>query len=173
MASQRRAPAPLPVWRELLNLTMKIAAIALVFLLVFTFIFGCLRCAEPDMAPKLLDGDLILFYRLSKDYRIDDLLLLDFQGVRQIRRVVARAGDIVDITESGLIINGSVQQEPGIYLETVRYEAGVDLPLTVGEGQVFVLGDARETATDSRIYGPVDVKDTLGRVITLVRRRGL
>jgi type IV secretory pathway protease TraF len=38
---------------------------------------------------------------------------------------------------------------------------------------VFVLGDAREGAADSRIYGPVNTEDTLGTVITVIRRRSL
>ena len=60
-----------------------------------------------------------------------------------------------------------------IYQQTQRYAVGATFPLTVGEGQVFVLGDARENATDSRVYGAVEVKDTLGKVITILRRRDI
>jgi len=141
-------------------------------MLTFTFLYGFYRNADPDMAPMIKDGDLVMFYRLDKDYAIGDLLLLDFQGERQVRRVVAKAGDIVDITEDGLIINGAIQQEPDIFQQTRRYESGVVFPLTVREGQVFALGDARKNATDSRVYGPVDTKDTLGTVMTVIRRRG-
>jgi signal peptidase I len=77
----------------------------------------------------------------------------------------------VDITERGLMINGSYQQEPGIYEETPRYEQGADFPITLGASQVFVLGDSRGSATDSRIYGAVDTSNTLGTVIAVVRRR--
>jgi len=164
-------PQETSVWRELLNLGVKIAAISIVFTLIFTFLYGLHRGQDPDMAPMIKDGDLLMFYRLDKDYAIGDLLVLDFHGARQARRVVARAGDIVDITEDGLIINGAIQQEPEIYQQTRRYEDGVSFPLTVGEGQVFVLGDSRENATDSRVYGPVNTDDTLGTVITVLRRR--
>ena len=160
------------VWQELGSLAVKIVVICISFMLVFTFLYGFHRSTDLSMAPMIRDGDLLLFYRLDKDYAIGDLLLLDFQGERQVRRVVARAGDIVDITEDGLIINGGLQHEPEIFQQTWRYASGVSFPLTVGEGQVFVLGDARESATDSRVYGPVNTEDTLGKVITAIRRRG-
>ncbi|MCL2750775.1 MAG: S26 family signal peptidase [Coriobacteriia bacterium] len=39
--------------------------------------------------------------------------------------------------------------------------------------EIFVLGDARGGATDSRIYGLVQIDNTHGTVMTLLRRRGL
>jgi signal peptidase I len=170
---QQVLPAARSVWWELGSLAVKIVLIFTSFMLIFTFMYGFHRNTDPDMAPMVKEGDLILFYRLDRDYAIGDLLLLDFQGERQVRRVVARAGDTVDIGEGGLIINGGLQNEPEIFQQTWRYENGVSFPLTVGEGQVFALGDARENATDSRVYGPVDTEDTLGEVITVIRRRGL
>jgi len=168
---QTRPYAPPSIWRELGGLGIKIAVICIACLLIFTFFYGFHRIADPDMAPMVRTGDLVLFYRLGRDYAIGDLLLLDFQGERQVRRVAARAGDTVDFTEGALTLNGAVQQEPEIFQQTWRYETGVSFPLTVGSGQVFVLGDAREGAIDSRVYGPVDVEDTLGTVITVLRRR--
>jgi len=161
------------VWRELLGLIVKIAVICTVFVLIFTFLYGFHRNETPQMAPMVKDGDMVMFYRLDKDYAIGDLLLLSFQGERQVQRVVAKAGDVVDIKDDGLIVNGSIQQESHIYEQTRRYENGISFPLTVGAGQVFVLGDARENATDSRVYGPVDTKSTLGTVITIIRWRHL
>ena len=169
----RFTPASQSVWRELGNLGVKIVAIGLVFVLVFTFLYGIHRNTDPDMSPKVIDGDLVIFYRLDKDYAIGDLVVLDYRGQRQVRRVVARAGDTVDISPDGLVVNGALQQEPMIYQDTLIYTDGIAFPVTLKEGQVFVLGDARANATDSRIYGPVNSRDTLGTVITVIRRRHL
>jgi len=168
-----RQPRKPSAWEDVGALVLKIEVIILIFTLVFTYFYGFSRNTDPDSAPAVKDGDLVIFCRLDKDYAVGDLLLLDFQGERQARRVVAKAGDTVDIAENGLIVNGALQQEPDIYQPTRRYESGVSFPLTVGQDQVFVLGDARENATDSRIYGPLDAKDTLGKVITVIRRRSL
>ena len=162
-----------PIWKEVRGLLLKILVIILLFVTIFTFMFGACRNTDPYMTPMVKSGDLILYYRLDRDYAIGDLLLLEFQGERQIRRVVAKEGDEVDISEEGLHINGALQQEFDIYQETWAFEEGITFPITVGEGQVFVLGDTREDAIDSRIYGPTDVKDTLGTVMTIVRRRNL
>lgn len=170
---KKREPQP-SVWKDLLFLLLKIAAICLAFVLLFTFLFGLIRYQEPSMAPSIKDGDLVIFYRYTASgYQLQDVIVLEFNGQKQVRRVAATAGDTVDITEAGLVVNGALQQESGIYQSTERYADGVSFPLTVPEGQVFVLGDAREDATDSRVYGCVSIEDTLGKVMAVIRRRSI
>jgi signal peptidase I len=163
-----------PVWKDLLLLLFKTALIVLIFILLFTFLYGIIRYAEPSMAPMIKDGDLVLFYRYTESgYLPQDAVVLDFQGQRQVRRVVATEGDTVDITEQGLVVNGAPQQEPDIYQKTERYQDGIDFPLTVPEGHIFVLGDSRANSTDSRVYGCVNIEDTLGKVMAVIRRRSI
>lgn len=159
--------------QELLSLVLKILGIMVVFLLLFTFLFGIFRNRDLGMAPAVKEGDLVMYYRLDKRYLVDDLLILEYEGMTQVRRVVAVAGDRVDITERGLEVNGSHRMEEGISEETLRYVDGIEYPVVVGEGEVFVLGDARDGASDSRLYGPVKISDTAGKVMTLARRRNL
>lgn len=161
------------VLSELFRLLVKIAAIALIALVLFTFLFGVHRSTENAMHPMVKDGDLIVFYRLDKSYTASDVVVIERDGALQTRRVIAVAGDRVDITENGLMINGAYVQESDIYEETHRYTVGTEFPLTVGENQVFVLGDSREHAQDSRIYGCVDKDDICGTVMLILRRRGI
>ena len=128
-----------PLWKELSFLILKIASILLIAVLLFTFMFGFVRYQEPHMDPAIKDGDLVLFYRHTKgEYLPGDTVVLEFEGQKQVRRVIATAGDIVDIAEGGLYINGALQQEAEIYQRTERYADGIDFPLTVPEGQVFL-----------------------------------
>ncbi|MCL1975427.1 MAG: signal peptidase I [Firmicutes bacterium] len=159
--------------QELLALLAKIAVIIAAALLLFNFVYGLHYNADHGMYPSLKDGDLVMYYRWNKDYHAQDLLILAFQGEKQVRRVIATAGDTVDIREEGLIINGALQQEMDIHHKTQRYAEGIEFPLTLAENEVFVLGDAREGVTDSRIYGAIKAQDTLGSVIALLRRRNL
>jgi len=161
------------VWRDLVGLAIKIAVVGAVFALIFSVSHGLSRTADPDMAPAVNPGDLVMFYRLDKGYEPGDLVVLSVQGQTQVRRVVATAGDTVDIADDLLVVNGSPQQEPAIHEPTHRYADGIALPVTLGAGQVFVLGDARQDATDSRVYGPVNTNDTLGTVIAVVKWRDL
>ena len=166
--------APVPVWKDMLFLLMKITAIALSFILLTTFLFGVMRYEDPSMDPAIKDGDLVIFHRYTKDgYEPRDVVALELNGKRQATRVIAVSGDMVDITEDGLVINGALQQEQDIFRKTERYQDGIDFPLTVPEGHIFVLGDSRVGATDSRIYGSVKIEDTLGKVMAVIRRRSI
>jgi len=168
-----RYPPEASVWKDLGSLGIKVGVIAGIALLLFTFVYGLHYNVDPSMNPSVKDGDLVVYYRWDKDYKAGDLLLLKFQGQTQVRRVVAIEGDRVDITESGLMVNGAIQQERDIFRATERYEEGIDFPVTLGRKEVFVLGDAREGVTDSRIYGAVHTDDTEGTVIALLRRRNI
>ena len=89
------------IFREILYLLLKIVAIATAIVVIFTFIFGVFRYADNAMLPAVKDGDLVFYYRLRKSYVASDLVVLNYQGKEQVRRVIATAGDVVDITEDG------------------------------------------------------------------------
>ena len=162
------------IWKDLMFLLLKIVGILLAFVLLFTFLFGIMRSVDPSMSPSVKDGDIVLFYRYNKSgYLPRDAVVLSVNGHKQVRRVIATAGDKVDISEYGLVINGALQQEQGIYQRTERYVEGIDFPLVIPYGYIFVLADNRTEATDSRIYGCVRIDETLGKVMTIIRRRGI
>ena len=123
------------------------------------------------MYPSIRDGDLVIYYRLDKKYKPQDLVVMKEDDKQEIRRVIAVAGDKVDIQSGYVYIDGIPQRETGIYEETEQFKEGIKFPLVVPDGQVFVLADARENSTDSRIYGCVPVEKTYGTVIAIVRRR--
>jgi len=175
-----RNPQQNETLRELLYIAAKIAAAGVFITLLFTFIYGAARVSGFSMAPAVKDGDLVIFYRPAKNgYLPGDAVITAQGGERTVRRVIATAGDTVDITEKGLFVNGALVQEPAIYQRTERFAEGVGFPLTVPRGHVFVLADSRagreeqRTPDDSRIYGTVGTGDTMGKVITVIRRRGI
>jgi signal peptidase I len=49
----------------------------------------------------------------------------------------------------------------------------VTYPYTVGEDSYFILCDYRTAGVDSRSYGAVQQDELDGKVITLLRRRGV
>ena len=154
-------------------LFLRLGIMVVILFLVFTFIYGIFRYNEAGMNPAVKDGDIVLYYRLDKNYIVSDTVVVEDQGKLTVRRVAAVEGDTVDITDKGLVINGSVIQEPNITDKTQQFQKGIRFPVKVNKGEVFLLGDAREHTKDSRMYGKVYKKDTAGKVMMILRRRGI
>ena len=158
---------------ELIGLLGRIACVALIIWAVFTLVFGISAVGGEGMYPRMRDGDLTLWYRLPEEYNIGDIVTFMIDGERQYGRIVARGGDTVDFSEDGLLLlNGSAQQE-SVFFETLKDGRSQSFPMTLKDGELFVLGDNRVEAVDSRDYGPVAVAEIDGKVMSLLRRRGL
>ena len=157
---------------DLLFLVLKILIFIALLAVTFLFIFGICRISDNMMSPAFKDGDLAVYYRLQKEFQPSDTVVMEKDGEVQVRRIIAAAGDEVNLAEEGLEINGYLQQESGIYTETLPYTEGISFPITLEENEYFVLGDNRSEAKDSRIYGAVKKEEIKGTVITLLRHRG-
>lgn len=158
---------------EALYLLRKVLVIGGLLVLAGTFLFGAARNTDMGMNPAVKSGDLVCYFRLDKQYAASDVVAVKTRGSFQTRRVVAVGGDTVDLSDQGLLVNGYLQQEPDTVGATLPYTAGITFPITLNKDQVFLLGDNREDASDSRLYGAVDVSDTLGKVVLILRRRNL
>lgn len=159
---------------------LRLAVFIIVLWVLFFQIVGIVICPSADMHPRIDSGDMVLFYRLDKDVRAQDVIVLqkatadDPEPQLFVLRVVAVAGDTVEITDAErLVVNGNTLIEPDIFYSTPRYEGFTEYPLTLEEGQCFVLADSRNGGADSRYFGPVSVDEILGTVITIARRNNL
>lgn len=158
---------------ETLYLLRKVLVIGGLLVLCGTFLFGATRNTDLGMAPSVKSGDLVCYFRLDRQYAASDVVAIKIDGSFQTRRVVAVGGDTVDLTDQGLLVNGYLQQEADMVGETLPYTDGITFPVVLEENQIFLLGDNREYASDSRLYGAVDASDTLGKVVLILRRRNL
>ena len=154
--------------------------LAVVWILFFQII-GVTHMNSGDMYPRMDAGDLLLFYRLDKNVKAQDVIVInkvtpDSGGKKElfICRVVAVGGDTVEITEDqNLIVNGNAVVESNIFYRTPPYEGYTQYPIVLRTGQCFVLADSRVGGNDSRWFGPVNKKEILGTVITVIRRNNL
>ena len=94
------------------------------------------------------------------------------QGLDFSARVFLDPGDVVLLDDSGeLRVNGTLHTGEIPY---ATYPAeGLTYPYTVPEGYLFLLCDHRTQGRDSRHFGAVPEDSVAGKVITLLRRRGL
>ena len=129
-----------------------------------------------SMNRTLLDGDYLFvlsntFYREPQNGDIVVVSKESFDnGAPIVKRVIATEGQMVDIDFNlGIVyVDGVALDEPYTNSATTLDE-GVDFPLLVQEGCIFVLGDNRDRSRDSRYpgIGQIAVEEVLGKVIFL------
>ncbi len=159
--------------QSLFDLLLKLLLMFIFGWVMLTFFFGIGVVNGEDMYPRMRDGDVTIYYRMEKNINIGDIVTFKAEGKQRYARVVAREGDKVDMTEEGqFVVNGSVQQEE-IFFATNPADNAMSYPRTIEPGKLFVLGDNRTQAEDSRNFGSIDKNDIDGKVISLLRRRGL
>ena len=94
----------------------------------------------------------------------------DVVGAVLLKRVVAVAGDLVEVRDGHVRIDGRAVPEARISLDR---GGGPDLgPVRVPDGKVLLLGDNRGNSRDGRIFGFVDRERVLGRAVSVVARDG-
>lgn len=185
--------------------------------LIFLLCFGFVRTAVADwnpvpsgsMRPTILEGDVVFVNRLAYDFKLpltevtlarlaepqrgDVVTFFSPQdGARLIKRVVGLPGDVVEVRDGVVVINGSPAQytspalvrEPiaaGSEVPAVRAVEEIDGqthrvqylqagapwrsfgPLKVPADNYFMLGDNRDDSLDSRFIGAVPRSKLIGR----------
>ncbi|AMV70970.1 hypothetical protein JCM30471_27880 [Desulfuromonas carbonis] len=134
--------------------------------------------ASSSMEPTLLLGDRILVAKGTQDFTRGDLVVFDSPpdqgkaGQREfIKRIVGMPGDVVEVRDKELFINGRQLLEPyAVHLEADTLSAEVSPrdffgPVTVPAQSYFMLGDNRDRSYDSRFWGFVEKEKVLGRAV--------
>ena len=163
-----------------------------------------------SMKPSILEGELVYVNKLAYDLKVpfttrhlstwsnpargDVVVFFSPQdGTRLVKRVVGLPGDIVELKNDVLYLNGIPQEYSSAdsapfqhdvfedshpivaveHLETSdHYVLGLPSrgalrnfgPITVPPDQYFMLGDSRDNSADSRYIGPVPRSAIVGRV---------
>ncbi len=158
-------------WHEFYELLESFAIAIVLVILIFTLLFRIFVVKGPSMLNTLQDGDRILVSNLFFTPDTGDIIVFsgDYNdGEVLVKRVIGTQGDVVDITKTGdVVLNGEVLAEPYLDSGTLTVTRDISFPYTVGEGELFVLGDNRGVSLDSRssAIGPADTKKVLGKVL--------
>ena len=78
-----------------------------------------------------------------------------------VKRTIGLPGDKLEYENGRVIRNGETLEEE--YVEGEMH-SGFD-PVKVPEGHIFVMGDNRNSSSDSRDIGPIPIENIQGRVI--------
>lgn len=155
-----------------ISLLIRIALIAAAGYILFTQVFLITQAKGNDMFPAIKDGDLIIAFRLQKDYVKNDIVVYQVGDATYLGRIVARDDDVINHDEEGtLLVNGTVQRGEIVYPTLIK--EGLDYPQYIMARNMFILGDHRIQALDSRDFGQIPLEQVEGKIITILRRRGL
>lgn len=182
--SAPQAPQPKSVQERLRTLVewFFLAVCALVLaLLIRVFLVQAYYIPSRSMQHTLQEDDRVLVNKLS--YRFGDIQRGDVIVFAKpdntpgetkdfIKRVIALPGETIAFSDGQVLIDGNPYYEPyvdrsitstsGQLMQCANEPHAVDYCL-VPEGTVFVMGDNRESSTDSRTFGPIEIDSIVGR----------
>ena len=149
------------VIREILQTALVSLAI---FLFVYVFLVQPHRVKGESMLPNFSDGELLLTekvsYYFSKPAR-GDVIVFEAPNAHKvdfIKRIVGLPGETVSIENETVEINGHPLSEN--YTNSATQGNST---ITLDQNQYFVLGDNRNSSSDSRSFGPINKSSFRGR----------
>lgn len=154
------------VLRSTVYTLIVVAALAV---LVATLWTPVLQIYGSSMTPTLSEGQFVVSIKGAK-FEQGDLVSFYIGNKLLVKRVIAGAGDWVDITEDGTVyVNGETLDEP--YVDELAFgQCDLKLPYQVPESSYFLMGDHRESSVDSRSSAVAGVahEQIVGKIVFCV-----
>lgn len=149
--------------RSTISALITVAAIAV---LVATLLLPVLQIYGTSMTPTLTDGDIVISLKES-DFQKHDVVAFYYNNKILVKRVIARAGEWVNIDEEGNVTVDGVQLDEPYVMDKAFGDCNITLPYQVPEGRLFVMGDHRSVSVDSRnsAVGCVAEEQIVGKLI--------
>ena len=154
-----------------------LVCVVLATVLVFTLVVRIVRVEKQSMRETLQNGDILLTVNrhLAGELKAGDIVVIKKEyfedGKPIVKRIIATEGQTVDSDfDAGVVyVDGQALEEDYIR-EPTYLDEGLEFPITVPEGCLFLLGDNRNNSMDSRYpdLGPVDVRCVIGKAVVLV-----
>jgi len=178
-----------PRWQTMLKEYAEALIVALILaFFIRSFVVQAFKIPSGSMLQTLQIGDHLLVTKFAYGVKIPftnimvferegpergDVIVFDFPEDPSkdfIKRVVAVPGDVIEIREKRVFLNGEELSEP--YIQHVDASTSVPRrdnfgPVMVPENKYFVMGDNRDESYDSRFWGFVERNTIAGKALIL------
>jgi signal peptidase I len=158
-------------WRAVLEIVQALALAVIISVVLNLFVVQVTEVRQRSMETTLLQNDRVLVSKV--DYRFGapqpgDIVVfnptIDTQ-IPYVKRIVAIAGEVVDLREGNLYVNGRLRIFAQAHGITDRQSPEIKYPFKVPDGEFFALGDNRQFSSDSRTFGAQPYSRIIGKVI--------
>ena len=174
--------------------TISILLIApLIAVLLTAFVFQSYQVDGPSMETTLHNNDRLIVWKVAKTWsRITgnpyipnrgDVVVFTEPSLSQygqepgkqlIKRIIALPGERVVVRNNQVTVfnsdypEGFNPDETLPYGQEIKHDTNIDGEWTVGKNDVFLMGDNRFNSLDSRIFGPVNSGNIVGKLAVRV-----
>lgn len=140
--------------------------VSAISVLVAVLLLPVLQIYGTSMTPTLGDGNIVLSLKGS-EFESGDVIAFYYNNKILVKRVIATAGEWVDITEDGTVYVNNIELDEPYISEKSLGECDLEFPYQVPESRLFVLGDHRNVSIDSRstVVGCVAEEQIVGKII--------
>lgn len=145
---------------------------AIIAIAIRTFLFEPVRVDGESMLPTLQHGETMFVEKVSYMFgepERGDIIICFYPGYREscVKRVVGLPGETLTILSGKVYIDGQPLDESEYWGDVIL---SWDMPFTVEEGTVFVMGDNRNASKDSRnsSVGCIPYDKILGKVRAVI-----
>ncbi len=155
--------------RVLRSTAFSLVVVAAVAVLIAVLLLPVLQISGTSMTDSLHDEDIVVALN-SSAYETGDIIAFYYNNNILVKRVIAAAGDWVDIDKDGNVyVNNELLDEPYV-TDKALGDCNITLPYQVPDGRCFVMGDHRATSIDSRntAVGCVSNDMVIGKILIRV-----
>lgn len=141
----------------------------LIYIVVTQFIIYPNQIIGNSMNPSLKNGDRILIKRYDRNYQRGDIIVFKSPknpDIEYISRLIALPGDKIKIQDGKVYLNGNILNEKYVVTSTSLWSEGCiqnNIPYSVPQDNIFVMGDNRPQSSDSREYCAIPLINIIGK----------
>lgn len=179
--------------REALSALGIFLTAGLVAVFIVTCVFRSYQVDGPSMQNTLQNGDKLIIWKVPRTWarvtghnyipKRGDVIVFNESGLSQygkqdskqlIKRVIGLQGDRVTIADGHYTIYNKQSPQgfdPDVTLHNttgILTTSSENTNVTLGDGQIFVSGDNRPDSLDSRMFGPIEAKQVVGKLVLRV-----